>query len=250
MKYRQAVASLVSEGSSGEALPRLAMLGIVLLGALALPPIGAGAGAGSPAVVTILEGNATLFRGTSKLAASECVRVQPTDLIETGKESFVRLEFEDGTRLDLGPRTQLQLDHPTELRADRPALYALSGWIKLTLDEAQHAAAAAFATPLFDATDLAGVVLARVDARAGAMFVEQGRARFADRRAHASPLAVLKAGDFISFAGDRRDGALARPPIQSLWPFPNNVLVFGPSALHPRRPAHGPFRALAAFLLP
>jgi len=77
-------------------MPRLSILGIVLLGALALPPIGAGAG--GPAVVTILEGNATLFRGTSKLAASECVRVQPTDLIETGKESFVRLEFEDGTR--------------------------------------------------------------------------------------------------------------------------------------------------------
>ena len=64
-------------------MPRLSILGIVLLGALALPPIGAGAG--GPAVVTILEGNATLFRGTSKLAASECVRVQPTDLIETGK---------------------------------------------------------------------------------------------------------------------------------------------------------------------
>jgi len=210
-------------------MPRLSILGIVLLGALALPPIGAGAG--GPAVVTILEGNATLFRGTSKLAASECVRVQPTDLIETGKESFVRLEFEDGTRLDLGPRTQLQLDHPAELRADRPALYALSGWIKLTLDEAQHAAAAAFATPLFDATDLAGVVLARVDARAGAMFVEQGRARFADRRAHASPLAVLKAGDFISFAGDGRTAVEARPPNEFVDRMPTEFRDSIPSRL-------------------
>jgi hypothetical protein len=209
-------------------MPRSSILGVVVLGAVALAPVGSWAGA--PAVVTILEGNATLFRGTSKLAASECVQVQPADLIETGKQTFVRLEFEDGTRLDLGPRTQLQVDHPTELRADRPALYTLTGWIKLTLNGAQHAAAPAFATPLFDGTDLGGVVLARVDAGGGAMFVEQGRARFADRRARGSS-PVLKAGDFVSFAGSGRAVVEPRPASEFVDRMPSEFRDSIPSRL-------------------
>jgi len=53
-------------------MPRSSILGVVVLGALALAPIGSWAG--GPAVVTILEGNATLFRGTSKLAAPNAFR--------------------------------------------------------------------------------------------------------------------------------------------------------------------------------
>jgi len=185
------------------------ILAVLFAAALALPPNAAGAG--GPAVVTILEGSAVVFRGTSKVGAAEGVRVQPNDLVETGKDTFVRLEFDDGTRLDLGPGTRLQLNHPIESTADRPALYILSGWIKLSFDDSKRARASAFATPLFDGIDLAGVVLARVDARGGAIFVEQGRARIANRHVHGAATPALKSGDFAVIAKDGRAVVDTRP---------------------------------------
>jgi len=98
------------------------------------------------------------------------------------------------------------------------------------LNGAQHAAAPAFATPVFDGTDLAGVVLARVDAGGGAMFVEQGRARFADRRAHGSS-PVLKAGDFISFAGSGRAVVEPRPASEFVGRMPADFRDSIPSRL-------------------
>ena len=182
---------------------------VLFAAAFALPPNAAGAG--GPAVVTILEGSAVVFRGTSKLGAAEGVRVQPNDLVETAKDTFARLEFDDATRLDLGPETRLQFNHPNETTADRPALYVLSGWIKLSFDDSKRARASAFATPLFDGIDLAGVVLARVDARGGAIFVEQGRARIANRHVHGLATPALKAGDFAVIAKDGRAVVDTRP---------------------------------------
>ncbi len=187
---------------------RLSILGVAFAAALSLPPDAVGSDA--PAVVTVLEGSAVLFRGTSKLGAAEGVRVQPNDLVETGKDTFVRLEFDDGTRLDLGSGTRLQLNNPSETTADRPALYVLSGWIKLSFDDAKHQRAA-FSTPLFDGTELAGVVLARVDARSGAMFIEQGKARVANRHVHAAAAPVLKSNDFAAIAKDGKVVVDTRP---------------------------------------
>jgi hypothetical protein len=190
---------------------RLFVPGIVFAASFALLPDAVGAD--SPAVVTILEGSATVIRGTSKLGAAEGVRVQPNDLFETGKDSFARLEFDDGVRLDVGPLSRLQLNHPTEVSADRPALYLLSGWIKLSLDDTKRLRAPAFSTLLFDGTELGGVVLARVDARGGAVFIEQGRARLVNR--HGKPFAVppLKTNDFVSISKDGR--AVAEPHMPS-----------------------------------
>jgi hypothetical protein len=189
-------------------MPRFSILGVICGAALALPPASA---ADRPAVVTILEGSAVDFRGTSKLGLSECVRVQPTDLVESGKDTFLRLEFDDGTRLDLGPGTRLQVDQPSETTGDRPALYVLSGWIKLSFDESKHARAPAFATPLSDGAELAGVVLARVDARGGALFVEQGRTRITNRHFRVPAPPALKTGDFASIAKDGKVVVDTRP---------------------------------------
>ncbi len=183
-------------------------LKVVLPLALALP-LGA-AGASDEATVTILEGSATVFHGTSKLAAATGVRVQAGDLVETGKSTFLRLEFDDGVRLDLGPKTALQLNHPTEFNGDRPALYMLSGWIKLGMGDSKRRACG-FATPLFDGTELTGTTLAQVEGGAGAMFVEQGQARFVPRRARGPALPAMGAGDFVSIGKDGKVVPDARP---------------------------------------
>jgi hypothetical protein len=157
--------------------------------------------------------------------------VPPGDLIETGKDTFARLEFDDGTRLDLGPATRLQVDHPTEVTSDRPALYVLSGWVKLSFDDAKRPRGPAFATPLFDGTDLAGVVLARIEARSGSLFVEQGRARIANRHEHVSPLPALKTGDFVSVGKDGKALVDTRPSHEFVDQMPNAFRDSIPSRL-------------------
>jgi hypothetical protein len=162
-------------------------------------------GADGPVIVTILDGSATVIRGTSKLGAVEGVRLQPNDLLETAKDTFARVEFDQGgVRLDLGPDTRLQVNDPTDFTGDRPALYLLAGWIKLSLSEAKRSRAPAFSTLLFDGTDLDGVVLARVDARGGSVFIEQGRARLANRHGKPFSVPILKTNDFVSINKDGR----------------------------------------------
>jgi hypothetical protein len=222
------------------------ILGAVFVAAM-VPPLLA-AGADRPAVVTILEGNAVVFRDTAKLAVSEGIRVWPNDLVETGKNAFVRLEFEDGTRLDLGPGTQLQVNHPAEIKADRPALYMLSGWIKLSVGNAKHPPPSpTFATPLFDGTEVSGVALARVNAGGGAMFVEQGRARFAVRRPHVAPAAVLAEGDFVSFAKDGRATVGPHPSSEFLDAMPRAFRDSIPSRLARYRDHEVASRTLGEF---
>jgi hypothetical protein len=184
-------------------------LKLVLLMLPALPLVAAAAP--GQATVTILEGGATVFHGTSKLAAGTGVRVQPGDLVETGKNAFLRLEFDDGVRLDVGPKSALQLNPPTEFDADRPALYVLSGWIKLAAGDSKRPRACGFATPLFDATEATGTVLAHVEGGAGAMFVEQGQARFTPRHARGPALPALGGGDFVAMGKDGKAVADSRP---------------------------------------
>jgi hypothetical protein len=181
---------------------RLSILGLALT-AFLLPAAGA-AGPDGVSEVTILEGSATIIRGLSKLGAVEGARLQPNDLIETGKDTFLRIEFDDGTKLDLGSATRLQLNPPSEMSGDRPGLYLLSGWLKVSLEDTKRSRPPAFSALLFDGTDLAGVVLARVDPRGGAVFIEQGRARLVNR--HGKPFAVppLKTNDFASINKDGR----------------------------------------------
>src|SRR5258707_11304351 len=64
-------------------------------------------------VVTILEGDAVAIRGLSKFALGEGVRVLGDDLVETGKSTFLRVEFVDGAIVDLGPATRAQLNRPS-----------------------------------------------------------------------------------------------------------------------------------------
>jgi len=188
---------------------RSSVLGIVFATALAASP--SAVGADRPAIVTILEGSAIVLRGTSKLGAAEGVRLEPNDLFETAKDTFACIEFENGLRLDVGPGTRLQVNDPTEISNDRPALYVLTGWIKLSIDEAKRSRAPAFSTPVFDAADLGGVVLARVDARGQSLFVEQGQARLVNRHGKAYTGPALKSNDFASISRDGRVVVDARP---------------------------------------
>lgn len=165
----------------------------------------------SPAVITIVEGDAVIFRATNKLAAAEGVRVLPDDLIETGAKSLVRIESSEGTRIDLGPSTRIQVNGPARGKELRPALYLMSGWIKFTtpMEAAgakppapSTAVSPAFSSPPVDCTELQGTVVAHIEAGEGDLFLEQGSARLLDRRTRGAIPVRIKSGDFLSWSKD------------------------------------------------
>jgi hypothetical protein len=161
----------------------------------------------SLAVVTILEGDAVAIRGASKYAVVLGMTGQADDIFETLSNGMVRLEYADGTRIDLGPSTRIQLNAPTVSRASRPALYALDGWIKISVGDPRLIPPSGFASPQFDVTEITGSILARIDSVGGATYVEQGRGRWVSRREHEP--SELRTGNFISLG---KDGHVAREP--------------------------------------
>jgi hypothetical protein len=213
------------------------------LAALALPPISACAD--GPPVVTILEGRATVFRGSWKFDAVLGVPMQPDDLVQTGGDSFVRIEYDDGALVDLGPATRVQVNHPAAARFDRPALYVLSGWLKLQTGVGRKLSPARIATPAFDASGIAGSVLARVGAGGDAFFVELGEARIVPRPAPGLPPSKqapirpspMKTGEYVSVGADRSLGFEVRPAADFVAGMPRTFLVSIPPQL-PRFRGH------------
>jgi hypothetical protein len=162
-------------------------------------------------IATIVEGKAVVIRAMSKMDAAEGVRLRADDLVHTGQDTFMRIEYDDGASVDLGPDTLLQLNPPVRRKSERPGLYLLSGWLKLISGKSEARSAPSFGAPQFDLLDLSGAVIARVDAGSGAVFVEQGTARWVDRRGRSALPVTLNGGDFLTFQRDEAPLLQGRP---------------------------------------
>jgi hypothetical protein len=160
-------------------------------------------------IATIVEGKAVVIRALSKLDAAVGVRLLADDLVHTGKDTFMRIEYDDGASVPVGPETLLQLNSPSRRKSERPGLYLLSGWLKLISGKA--GTRCSFGSPQFDVLELSGAVATRVEAGSGAVFVEQGTARWVDRRAHGAPPISLKSGDYLSIRQDDAPSLDGRP---------------------------------------
>jgi hypothetical protein len=163
-------------------------------------------------VITILEGDAVVIRGLSRLVPAEGVRVMSDDLFETGKSAFLRVEFADGTMMDLGPATRAQLNRPSLRRLDRPAVYLLSGWLKVSAGKVGGGAKASVGSPQIDAVGLAGETVERVEGGASAVFAEDGAVRVIDRRGREPVPISLKSGDFVVLHGSEAPRIESHPP--------------------------------------
>ena len=160
-------------------------------------------------IATIVEGKAVVIRALSKLDAAVGVRLLADDLVHTGKDTFMRIEYDDGTSVHVGPETLLQLNPPSRRKSERPGLYLLSGWLKLISGKA--GTRCSFRSPQFDVLELSGAVATRVEAGSGAVFVEQGTARWVDRRVRGAPPVSLKSGDYLSIRQDDAASVQGRP---------------------------------------
>jgi len=168
--------------------------------------------AGEPAgIATIVEGKAVVIRTLSTLEAVEGVRLLADDLVHTGKDAFLRIEYDDGTTVDVGAETRLQCNHPARRKFEQPGMYLLSGWLKITSGKTEARHSPAFGSPRFDVLNIAGIVVVHAARGSGAVFVEQGTAGWGDRQVRGATAFTLKAGEFQSFREDEAPGMRERP---------------------------------------
>jgi hypothetical protein len=148
--------------------------------ALALPAVAApGAGDGT-ALLTLLEGSASVIVGSRAFVAAPGARLTPGTLVETDASAgLLRLEWPDGSLLDLGPSTRVMLRPPAgKTKSQRaPLFYLLQGWAKQT----QAEAVAGQQGLAFDVAPFKGVLVSQVEGSAVTLFAETGGAQVTPR---------------------------------------------------------------------
>jgi hypothetical protein len=167
-----------------------------------------------PAVLTLIEGEAALLRGTAGYALAEGVRLQAGDIVELGEKGIAQIEFADGFILSLGPgaRFYAGLLAPRGAKGDGASeLYLLRGWSKFA--SRKGVAPFRYTTPGFGIWTADATAVVRISDGGTEMFVETGEARLAEGFAKASPASAIrvKGGDYVARRGDEPAAIQARP---------------------------------------
>jgi hypothetical protein len=167
-----------------------------------------------PAVVTLLEGQAALLRGTVRYALAEGVRLQSGDIVELGDKGAALIEFADGAELSLGPRARFYIGALSPRAAKGGGIsdfYLMQGWVKLA--SGKSAAPLRITTPVFGVGTADATAVIQIADGEGAMFVETGEVRVAEGFVKASPTSPvrLRGGEFFSRKADQKGATAARP---------------------------------------
>jgi hypothetical protein len=184
---------------------------------LALPL--AGAAAEAPAVVTLVESQATLLRSTGRFALAEGVRLQPGDIVEVGEKGLVQIGFADAAKVSLGPHSRFHIAAlaPAAGGADaRPAkavlsdFYLLQGWSKFSLGKP---APVRLTTPLFGLGAADAVAVLYVATAEASVFVEKGELRLTEGFVKATPASPVqvRTGQFYARRAGQNGSVQARP---------------------------------------
>jgi len=128
-------------------------------------------------MVTLVEGKSTLASGFHGYIPVPGVQLRQCDIVQTGPESLVQVEFPDGSRIELGPDSRFLSDVPTPVGSERAVgpYFLHSGWLKLTVAKRDNAPPYRIKTPYFDLEMNSGVAVLNV-ADGGRFFIEQGKA--------------------------------------------------------------------------
>lgn len=147
-------------------------------------------------MVTILEGDALVYRGTGRLHATEGLRLAPGDIIETGASTFVQVELGDQAVAQFGPSTRAWLGAGARQKPER-WLYVMEGWTKVTGAKTPPAAYELRTRPFWMPSTPGSVVVFKVVPAEAALFVERGETRLAEQQTSGSPVSVaLRQGDY------------------------------------------------------
>ena len=165
------------------------------------------AGAEPPAIVTLVEGQPALLRGTTRYVLAEGVRLQSGDIVEVPDKGLAQVEFADGALLSLGPQCRFYAAALVARGAKAGAMsefYLLRGWSKFAL--AKPAAPFRLTTPLFGLGTANAVAVVQVEAAEASMYVEAGELRLAEGFAKALPSSPvqLRGGQFYARKADQK----------------------------------------------
>ena len=166
---------------------------------LALP--GVALAADVVGTITILEGQAQIYRGSGRLLAAEGVRLSPGDIVETAAATFAQIELLDQSVAQFGPATRVMLSPPTaRQKAPSRSMYVMEGWIKLIGAKKEASADAGFdiRSPQFEVAAAPAVTVLHASATGLDLFAENGNVRITERQpgGAAGSAVALKAGDF------------------------------------------------------
>jgi hypothetical protein len=187
--------------------PLIAALGLLLAVAAMAAMAGSAKAAEPPALVTLLEGEATVVIGARAFSPVVGARLPTGTLVETGAQTgLMRLEWPDGSVLDLGPATKVML-RPQAMTVRKPPLfYLLQGWVKQT----QQATPGGHVSAAADVPPFKGVLVVHAEDGQTLLFAEAGGAQLQPRRG--GPALSLDAGQAASFGANVQPQVLPRPP--------------------------------------
>ena len=166
--------------------------------------------------ITLAESSLRLLRGPSVLTASEGVRIQPGDLLETGNGGISVVEFADGLLIGLGPGTRLYLpEGNTRSKNAEPgqAIILLAGWMKLEPGKQVPADGYRILTAALGVATRDAKLLVQATEQHASVFVESGSGRLLepDEAGRAAKGAALGAGQFASRVATQRPSVQPRP---------------------------------------
>ena len=183
MSFRSELAWRLTQGLS---------LALLLVASLLLPASAAQAAA----LVTIVDGEATLIDGARAIAATEGLKVADETLVRTGaRTTLLRIEWPDGSVADFGPDTQAMLN-PAGFGARGargPAVYLLRGWLKLTA--MGSGPAAGLLSPRLEVQAFKGALVVLGAADETWVFAESGNAPLVERDLKPATQIGLKSGE-------------------------------------------------------
>ena len=191
------------------------------------------------ATVTLLDGGATVIRGTARYALAEGVRIAAGDIVETGDEGIAIIEFPDGVELGLGPRTQLLAVALPRARGGAE-VHVVSGTLK-HVHPAKAAEPYRYATTLAVLTPAAGAMVAAITPAQVEAFVESGEAQASSDAGGAARR--LKSGDFLTQRAGQKPAVTGRPtqpfiaalPRLFLDPLPSRMALYKDRDVAPKR---------------
>jgi hypothetical protein len=174
--------------------------------------LGAIGPAAAAALVTIVDGEATLIEGARTTLAAEGQKVADETLVRTtARTTLLRVEWPDGTVADFGPDTQAMLS-PAGFGARggrMPAVYLLRGWVKLS--SMGSAAAAGLLSPRVDVQPYKGALVVMAIGDETWVFAESGGAPVVERDLKPASNVALKNGEVYLRAGSAKGTVAPRP---------------------------------------
>jgi hypothetical protein len=152
-----------------------------------------------PGTITVLEGDALVYRGAGRLQALEGLRLALGDIIETADKSFMQVELPDKSVLQLGPETRAMLGGGAPRAKPERWLFVMNGWCKMSgpKEAVEGTPGLDIRTRWFDVPSNPGVVVFQATPTEVTAFAERGDVRLAERQASGAPVGVsLRAGDY------------------------------------------------------